>query len=138
MYKRILVAYDGSAPAEKAFGTALDLAQTHGSELYVLAVCRPLEVADEVENEAVIEDSLDRMRRVLVPLEQVVRDRHVKAHFEAAIGHPAEQIIFHADRIPADLIVVGHRGRSRYARLLLGSVAKHVVEYSDRQVLVVR
>ena len=54
------------------------------------------------------------------------------------IGHPAEQIIYRADAYGADLIVVGDRGRSKFARLVLGSVSKHVVEHADRPVLVVR
>jgi nucleotide-binding universal stress UspA family protein len=37
-----------------------------------------------------------------------------------------------------DLIVVGDRGRSKFAKLLLGSVSKQVVQYANRAVLVVR
>jgi nucleotide-binding universal stress UspA family protein len=54
------------------------------------------------------------------------------------VGHPARQIIYHADRRKVDLIVVGDRGRSKFAKLLLGSVSKQVVQYANRAVLVVR
>jgi nucleotide-binding universal stress UspA family protein len=62
----------------------------------------------------------------------------VSGGFEVVVGHPAEQIIYHADRHRVDLIVVGDRRLSKFARLLLGSVSKEVVQHADRPVLVVR
>ncbi len=138
MYRRILVGYDGSEAGEKAFDNALSLAKSHGAELYVLTVSRPPEIGDDVETEAVIENSREHHRKALAPLRQKAMQGGIRAHFEVAVGHPAEQIIFHADRHQADLIVVGDRGRSKFARLLLGSVSKTVVQYADRPVLVVR
>jgi nucleotide-binding universal stress UspA family protein len=138
MYRKILVGYDGSAAGRKAFDAALELAAKHGAELYVLSVARPPEVADDVETEAVIENSRQYHRRMLAELKSSVAARGVKTHFEVAVGHPAEQIIFDADRHGADLIVVGHRGRSNLARFLLGSVSKQVVQYAGHPVLVVR
>ena len=138
MYHRILVGYDGSAAGRKAFDAALDLAAKHAAELHVLTVCRTMDIGDDVETEAVIENSREYHRKLLAPLRRRAEQAGVKAHFEVAIGHPAEQLIFHADRHQADLIVVGDRGRSKFARLLLGSVSKQVVQYAGRPVLVVR
>jgi nucleotide-binding universal stress UspA family protein len=138
MYRKILIAYDGSEASKKAFETASQLAVQHNAELFVLSVARPPEVADEVETEAVIENSRQHHRRMLAELKPALAAKKIKAHLEVAVGHPAEQIIYDADRHGVDLIVVGHRGRSKFARLLLGSVSKHVVQYADRPVLVVR
>jgi nucleotide-binding universal stress UspA family protein len=138
MYRKILVGYDGSPSARKAFDEALKLARVHGAELRVVTVARPLEIGDEVETEAVIENSRRFHRRLLEELESDVSGNAVKVTYEVAIGHPAEQLIYRADAFDADLIVVGDRGRSKVARLLLGSVSKHVVQYADRPVLVVR
>jgi len=138
MYRKILVGYDGSQAGEKAFDRALELAKIHGAELYVLTVSRPPEIGDDVETEAVIENSREYHRKLLVPLRRKAEQAGVKGHFEVAVGHPAEQIIFDADKHQVDLIVVGDRGRSKFARLLLGSVSKTVVQYADRPVLVVR
>ena len=138
MYRRILVGYDGSKASDKAFDNALSLAKSHGAELHVLTVARPPEIADDVETEAVIENSREHHRKLLVPLRKKAAQAGVKANFEVAIGHPAEQIMSCADRHRADLIVVGDRGRSTFARMLLGSVSKTVVQYADRPVLVVR
>jgi nucleotide-binding universal stress UspA family protein len=138
MYRKILVGYDGSEAARKAFDTALELAAKDGAELYVLSVARLPDVADDVETEAVIENSRNHHRRMLAELKSAVAAKGVKVHYEVTAGHPAEQIIYDADRHEVDLIVVGHRGRSKFARLLLGSVSKQVVQYADRPVLVVR
>ena len=138
MYRKILVGYDGSAAGRKAFDAALELAAKHGAELYVLSVARPPEIADDVETEAVIENSRQYHRRMLAELKSSVAAKGVKTHFEVAVGHPAEQIIYDADRHGVDLIVVGDRGRSKFARLLLGSVSKQVVQYAGRAVLVAR
>lgn len=137
MYKKILIAYDGSKPSRKAFDTASMLANHHGAELWVLSVARPLEVGDEVETEAVIENSQRYHRQLLAELKGSTGKKR-KVHFEVTVGHPAEQIIYASDKLGVDLIVVGDRGRSKFARLLLGSTSKQVTEHAGRPVLVVR
>ena len=138
MIKKILLAYDGSEPALKALDTALDLAQKYQAELYVITVAQPPDFSEDVETEAVIENSRSYHQRILKPVRHRVGAGGVKAVYEVAVGHTAEQIIYHADRYQVDLIVLGHRGKSLFQRLLLGSVSKQVVQYADRTVLVVR
>lgn len=138
MYSKILVGYDGSEAGTKAFNTALELAAKHGAELYVLSVARPPDIGDDVETEAVVENSREYHRKLLEPLRESVAKARVNGSFEVVVGHPAEQIIYHADRNGVDLILVGDRGRSKFARLLLGSVSRQVVEHADRPVMVVR
>ena len=136
--KRILVAYDGSAPAAKAFALALDFAAQYGAEVTVLAVARPPEFGSEVETEAVTENSKKHYRQVLKPLSEVAAAAKIAAHFEVVVGHPAERIVRHAETWQADLIVVGHRGQTFFERLLVGSVAKHVIDHAPCAVLVAR
>jgi len=138
MYRKILVGIDGSKFAQKAFDTALAQAAREGAELYVLTVAHPPQIGDDVEMEAVIENSRAYHQKLFPPLQKAAEEKKVKAHFEVAVGHPVEQIIYHADRHEVDLIVVGHRGRSKFAQLLLGSVSKQVVQHAGRAVLVVR
>jgi nucleotide-binding universal stress UspA family protein len=138
MYRTIVVGYDGSTAARKALDAALELAARDHAELHVVSVGRPSEIADDVETEAVIEHTRAYHRRLLAELKASAATKQVKTHYEVAVGHPAEQIIYYADRIGADLIVVGDRGRSNFARLLLGSVSKQVTEHAGRPVLVVR
>ncbi len=52
-------------------------------------------------------------------------------------GHAGQALVELADKVDADMVVVGHRGRSRVA-LMLGSVANYVLHHTTRPVVVVR
>jgi nucleotide-binding universal stress UspA family protein len=138
MFKQILVAYDGSESAGKAFAYGLDLAEKYGAELRVLSVARPPDFGAEVETEAVLEYSRNHYRQAMVPLEQNATAKGILAHFEVATGHPAEQIVYHAERHGADLIVVGHQGKALFGHWLIGSIAKQVMIHAPCSVLVAR
>jgi nucleotide-binding universal stress UspA family protein len=56
---------------------------------------------------------------------------------EVRLGAPAAEIVSVAPDWPADVVVVGSRGRTRIARLLLGSVARGVLQSAPCSVLVV-
>jgi nucleotide-binding universal stress UspA family protein len=137
--KRILVAYDGSSAAERAFSLASDLAGKYSAQLLVLAVARPPDFGSEVETEAVIENSKQHCHQLLRLLQKATNSEKNKAiQFEVAVGHPAEQIVRHAEEWKADMVVVGHRGRTFFERWLVGSVAKHVINHAPCTVLVAR
>jgi nucleotide-binding universal stress UspA family protein len=138
MITRILVAYDGSDPANKAFSLALDLAKKYQASVSVLAVARPPDFGDDVETEAILENSQNHYRKLLEGLKPRALAEGVDATFEVVVGHPAEQIIYHAERNRADLIVMGHRGKGFFARLRLGSVSREVIHYAHCAVTIVR
>lgn len=132
--KHILIAYDGSDSARRAFDQAVDLAKRYAAQLTVLAVSRPPEFGSEVETEAVMENSLQHYRDLLEPLKALAPE----ARFEVAVGHPAVKITTYAEANGIDLIVLGHRGETLFERWLIGSVAKKVMSYAPCSVLVVR
>jgi len=138
MLKRILVAFDGSESAERAFALALDLAGKYGAAMRVIAVARPPDFGGDVETEATIEGARKHYHHILKPL----KDRGVGAglaiEVEVVVGHPAERIVIEGEKWGADLIVVGHRGRGLMGRWLLGSVAKQVMHHATSAVLVAR
>jgi nucleotide-binding universal stress UspA family protein len=138
MINRILVAYDGSEPAKKAFNFALDLAQKYQAEIWVLAVAQLPEFAEDVETEAILEHSNKYHRRLLAQLKQQSMGTQPPVHYEGAVGHPAEQIIRHAEQHGANLIVMGHRGKTLFERWRLGSISQRVLQYAHCPVLVVR
>jgi nucleotide-binding universal stress UspA family protein len=136
--RKILLGYDGSASATDAFTFALDLAQHYRAELHVIAVSRPPEFAEDVETEAVIENSVHFYETILQPIRARVAGTPLTACFEVVVGHPAEQIVRYAEQHGIDHIVVGHRGRTLFERWLIGSVARQVIAYAHCAVTVVR
>jgi len=86
MTKHILVAYDGSAPAERAFDFALTLARALEADVYVLAVARPPEPPEEVETEAVLESATEHFEQQFATLRQRVSGTGLSARFEVAVA----------------------------------------------------
>lgn len=138
MNSRILCANDGSMAAEKAFDYALALATAFRAELHVLAVAQPPEPPEDVETEALLESAQEHFEDGFVTLRKKAETTGVTPKFEVAVGHPAEQILYHADSFAADHIVLGHRGKNAFQRWLMGSVSKRVISYATCSVTVVR
>jgi nucleotide-binding universal stress UspA family protein len=139
MISRILLGYDGSSASKGALDFALDLANRYGAELHVLAVARPPEFGTEVETEDSIEQGRRHCAQLLRPLKAKWGEGTMpKVTFEVSVGHPAEQLLLHAERVGANHIVVGHRGHSAFNRWLLGSVARQVIVHATCAVTVVR
>jgi nucleotide-binding universal stress UspA family protein len=138
MFKRILLAYDASEPARKAFARSLEMAHCFDAELRIVAVIRPPDFAEDVETEAIIEQGQAHLEQEIAALLTAAGSAGVQAQSEIRIGHPAEQIIAAAEHWPADVIVTGHRGRGMFKRWLLGSVSRLVIAYAHCAVLVVR
>jgi len=138
MIKKILAAYDGSESADKAYAYALDITKKYGADLLVLSVARPPDPPEDVETEALLENAERHYEKQFGAMKQRAVAEGVRAEFKVAVGHPAKQIIYHADENGTDLIVMGHRGKGFFERLLLGSISKQVVHYANCAVLVVR
>jgi nucleotide-binding universal stress UspA family protein len=136
--KHILVAFDGSEPARRAFEFGLTLAAKFGSTLHVLAVARPPEPAEDVEAEAAIESAREHYQQRFAALQAGASKAEVKATFAVVVGHPAEQIVYYAENHAVDHIVMGHRGKSLFHRWLVGSVSKQVMHHAHCTTTIVR
>jgi len=137
MFRKVLVAFDGSTQARKAFEVGLEIARRFGAELEAMGVIRLPEPAVRIELDA----ALDEGRRVFAEhfRELAAAAAAVGVAFQGRVevGHPAEQIVHGAERDGADLIVMGRRGVSRFERWMLGSISERVLRYAHCPVLVV-
>ncbi len=138
MFRKILVAFDGSDPSRKAFQLGADLARRYQAELFILTVATVPEFHDEVETQAVMERSRAHGRGLLRSLEQEIGRMGMAASFELAVGHPAQNILDHAEERLVDLILLGHQGRGMLDRWRVGSVTHRVISYARCTVTVVR
>lgn len=134
----ILVGHDGSRDAETAFDDALDLAALARARLSVVSVASPPEPPTEVETQAAIEAATADYEKLFESLRRQAQERQVELRTHVLVGHPADQILKTAAARGADLIVVGHRGRSAIREWVSGSTSRRVVSHANCPVLVVR
>lgn len=141
MFRRILVAWDGSDPATRAFEVAADLASLYHADLHVVSVIVDLEDGethkDRQEAQARAEQRLAERQ---TPLHQIASAKHVEMTFHAVPArHPADAIVDYAHEHGFDLVVMGRRGMAlaRVERFLLGSTADKVSRYARCDVLLV-
>jgi nucleotide-binding universal stress UspA family protein len=142
MYKRILLAYDGSQSGQKALLECRDIAGLAGAQLYLIAVSPP--AAALIGGEGYVydaraeEEERKAFQRVLDEgMEQLKKEGRSVVQGEVVVGQPVDEITEYARRINADLIVVGHRHLDSWAaRWWRGSVSKALIENAPCSVLV--
>ena len=137
-FKKILIAYDGSAQADKATESALGLAQSLDARVLLFAVARPPEPATMVELDAMLDDAREHFEVQFSKIVQHAKDLNVELQTDIAVGHPVEQIVHRAETDHVDLIVLGRRGKSRWEKMLVGSTAEKVLRYAHCPVMVIR
>ncbi len=141
MFKKILLAYDGSSCAQSAFGTALSIAKAESAVLTICTVVDPIEVAGAnapmPPTQAALDDALARARALLADATTRAREAGVDASTELLEGEPAHELVELAARAGVDVIVMGTHGRSGLKRLFLGSVAEDTLRSAGVPVIVV-
>ena len=148
---KLLVAIDGSAEAENALAYATDIADaTSGSITIVYAVdpavyeaggIEPISTLSDADQRLIIESIEDAEERGLNILDGAVELAERLGYgieTELLYGDPVTEITDFAEDEGFDTIYVGHRGRSERTDLMIGSVAKEVVERATVPVTVVR
>jgi nucleotide-binding universal stress UspA family protein len=137
----IVIATDGSPEARRAFEYGLELGAALHADVTMLQVIPPTDWTQLDRGSAVrpLPDELQIPRPAgFDEAAELARAHGVPISFEVVAGNPADEIASYADRVDADLIVVGSRGRGRVTSALLGSVSHGVLNGANRPLLVVR
>lgn len=146
MFKRILVAVDGSHTSELALQEAIKLAGEVRAQLRIVHVVDNvnLNLSAEFPNPSEIWDAMIKGGQAILHKAGATASAAGIAAESGLIeidtlGHRIpEMIAADADAWPADLIVIGTHGRRGLSHLLLGSVAEGVVRVATKPVLLIR
>jgi nucleotide-binding universal stress UspA family protein len=141
IYKKILIATDGSEYTKNAIDYGIDLAKNTGAKLLTIYVVDTAAFAS-IPMDAAWESMYELLRQegevALKYVAEKAGDEGVEIEGNIIEGHPADEIIKYSEKNSISLIVLGTLGKSGLDRFLLGSVAEKVVRNSKIPVLVVR
>ena len=142
---RILVAVDDSPHAQAAVAWVKSMRWPAGTRVRVLSVMRPqVSAVSEVyvpaaPYEQAMWDELHRHHETLATqTERALKSPGLDTDSHVLVGDPRVAIVDEARATGADIVVVGSHGRSGISKLLMGSVATHVVTHAPCTVVVVK
>jgi nucleotide-binding universal stress UspA family protein len=141
MSESIVVGTDGSPGATLAVRRAAEIAKGREARVHLVtafpnvgSIREPFasSAKTEVVDLGAVADS------VLLRAARELEEQGIEVETHAAQGDPAQVIMDVAQKVNADLIVVGARGLTGIERFLLGSVSSKLSHYSPTSVMVVR
>ena len=154
IFKKIMVATDGSELTKKAVDSAIEITKLNEAKLYAVHVVAPGDFsitqnepkASITQNEPrdaewkkeIKEHLTTQGKEATAYVENVGKAANIEVESVILEGNPADEIVDFAEKNEIDLIVMGTLGKTGIKRFLLGSVAENVVRHSKKAVLVVR
>ncbi|MGH8150870.1 MAG: universal stress protein [Steroidobacteraceae bacterium] len=140
MYKRILLAYDGSTEGRTALREGALLAKRNRAQVFLLSVIR--ETAGTKMGEGVggggVTQQHEDYERVLQQGVARLREIGFEAVSKLAVGEPATEIGTYAAQIGADLVIVGHRRQTVFGRWWSGPSGAYLIDHISCSLLVCR
>ncbi|NMB84944.1 MAG: universal stress protein [Methanothrix sp.] len=148
MFKKILIATDGSKHSQKAAEKGIEMAKLSNgavTAIYVVDIAKEyapigdvsFNIADEVV-EGMRNSLMKKGEEATKTVEEMAKKAGVPAQKVVLEGHPASDIMKFAQDSKMDLIVIGSIGVTGLDKFLMGSVAEKIVRNSKMPVLVVR
>lgn len=147
--KKILVPTDFSEPSYYGLDAAAQLARSTGAEIYIFNVCEvsnyyfaaepggfnpPASIMLDGINENLKRSSALRLRNLLK--RPVLKGLKVNTAYEVS-SNIHNTITTYAEKIKADLIVMGSHGAGNLKEIILGSTAERVVRFAVKPVIII-
>jgi nucleotide-binding universal stress UspA family protein len=139
MFKKILIASDGSEGAFKALAAALRLAHSHKAQLHMICVEETQWIPgsrEEVIGDKELADQ--KFAEVVAKAEVEAKHHRVKLTSHIVVGHSVPAIVDFIARERFDLLVTGFMGHSALYNRVIGSTTDRLVELAPCTVLVVK
>ena len=139
MYRRILVAHDGSPGAKKALTAAIELAKRVGAELHMISVEELPRFAASIDEVAEEKEEADhRLAPVVAAARAEAQAAGIGLEAHLVPGHVAEAIVGLIGERAFDLLVVGFMGHSQLYERIIGGTTDRLVRLAPCAVLVVK
>lgn len=139
--RSVVVAFDGSPPAEVALAEATELAGRSGASLSLVCVVPVVagRYGTEMPSGDTVVETIEAARRMLADTKGRLTRQGV-ANVETTLleGDPVDRIVEYVAQHGPSLVVVGSRGLSDAGRFFLGSVSDGILHHVDCSVLVVK
>jgi nucleotide-binding universal stress UspA family protein len=139
MFRKILIANDGSPGARKAMTAAILIAKRSKAELHMICVAELPGLPATMDE--VVEEKLEanhKIEKVMSAARAEAKAQRVKLQTHIAAGHAVPRIVEFAESGRFDLVVIGFMGHSALYNRLIGSTTDRVVELAQCAVLVVK
>lgn len=144
--KNILVPTDFSKYSDAALKRAVEIAEQHGSKIYLLHViaehvqqcaadyCLSTEVVKKLEKES-LKASKDKLKK---EADAIVKAKKINVVFDVKSGNPSEIILGEQKAKKVDLIVIASHGKTGILKQLMGSVSGKVLKGAKCPVMLIK
>jgi nucleotide-binding universal stress UspA family protein len=139
MYKKILLASDGSEHSKRAAENAVNIAKcSPNSKIEIVYVIDPDKVKSDVLSNWNSADINDKRKERLKAVETMANDSGVAYEIKVLHGDPGPTIVDYANKNYFEIVVIGSRGLNSLQELVLGSVSHKVAKRANCPVLIVK
>lgn len=130
---RLVVAYDFSDPARRAFELGVFMGRQLQAEVHIVTVLD----AKDADSDAAGKELEDLRQLLEMRTCGTVKADDLQIQCHALPGEPADAVVGMARELDAPLIICGTTGKGAVARTLLGSVSHELVHKSGAIVMTV-
>jgi nucleotide-binding universal stress UspA family protein len=139
MYKKILLAIDGSDHSKRAAENAINIAKfSSNTNMEIIYVIDPNRAKSELLNNWNPDDLGDKQKSCITDVEKMAKEFGISYETNILYGEPGPTIVEYANKIKTDIVIMGSRGLNGLQEFVIGSVSHKVLKRANCPVLIVK